>query len=101
MNAMITGANGRIGRAIAELFAENGYDLCLCGHSEKTLGQLRDFGNGLAEKYGIRSCIFTGDISDKVQCRRMVESAAESMGDADVLINNAGIAGYDLFYHIR
>ena len=100
MNAMITGANGRIGRAIAELFAENGYDLCLCGHSEKTLGQLRDFGNGLAEKYGIRSCIFTGDISDKVQCRRMVESAAESMGDADVLINNAGIAGYDLFYHI-
>ena len=53
MNAMITGANGRIGRAIAELFAENGYDLCLCGHSEKTLGQLRDFGNGLAEKYGI------------------------------------------------
>ena len=37
MNAMITGANGSIGRAIAELFAENGYDLCLCGHSEKTL----------------------------------------------------------------
>ena len=49
MNAMITGANGRIGRAIAELFAENGYDLCLCGHSEKALGHLRDFGNGLAE----------------------------------------------------
>ena len=68
MNAMITGANGRIGRAIAELFAENGYDLCLCGHSEKTLGQLRDFGNGLAEKYGIRE-VRTRAAAGRIICR--------------------------------
>ena len=49
--ALVTGASRGIGKAIAYMLAEEGYDLYLvCRHSEKEINEIR---NDLTSQYGI------------------------------------------------
>ena len=85
--ALVTGANRGIGRAITEALLERGADkVYAAARKPATLADLR-------ERHGDRVVPLELDVTDAAQVR----AAAESAGDVEVLINNAGVAvGGDL-----
>ncbi len=88
--ALITGASGGIGKAIAETFAKEGYDLYLtCRKAEHVLLSLA---KKLREDYGVDCVTFSGDLSDPEVCEQLFVK----IKDLDVLVNNAGIASIGL-----
>ncbi len=94
MIAVITGASGGIGSALAETFAKAGYQTALCcfQHPEPAVEQaksLRDDGHD-AEA-------FWADLSNAEQVVEMFGNITDTFGQPDVLINNAGVSSQQLF----
>ena len=93
--ALITGAAGGIGTAIAEKLKSEGFDLALNVRTVKP--QFKE----LVERLSDENChvqVVLGDIARAEDCKRMVEdveskvpAAIEAFGGVDVLVNNAGI----------
>ena len=83
----ITGATSGIGKACAEKFAENGFDLVITGRREDRLEQVK---TTLIEKYHVAVSTLCFDIQEK----KAVNNAVKKLGDhqIDILINNAGLA---------
>ncbi len=88
MNAVITGASRGIGKAIAEIFAANGYTLFLCSKSDdilkKTVKELK-------EKYP--SVSINSKATDLSKKKNAIEFAAWVLNQTksiDVHVNNAG-----------
>lgn len=87
---LITGASRGIGKATAELFAENGYNVVInYNHSEK---EAMELAHSLNSSIAIKA-----DVSDPSEVRKMVKTAVEKFGSIDVLVNNAGISKTKLF----
>jgi short-subunit dehydrogenase len=87
MHVVITGASQGIGFAIAEIFANAGYTLCLCS---KTKANIDAAGNSLTSKYPNARIHFThADLSIKEQCTQFANWCLEK-GTPTILINNAG-----------
>lgn len=84
-HAVITGAAGGIGGAIAEELARLGADLTLMGRTAATL-------EARAEALGERARAVTVDVSDPESVRRAFARAREALGPPLVLVNAAGIA---------
>lgn len=94
---LITGASRGIGRAAAEVFAENGFRLLLNYHrSEEAAKRLAE---ELAQK-GADAMPYPADVTDGAQVARMVAAGEERFGGIDVLVSNAGIAKQRLFTDI-
>ncbi|HXH20210.1 MAG TPA: SDR family NAD(P)-dependent oxidoreductase [Chitinophagales bacterium] len=85
--ALITGATSGIGWATAEIFAENGIRLIVCGRRQERLDALK---NKLKQKVRIHSLCF--DVRDKSAVFRAIGSLPKNFSDIDVLVNNAGNA---------
>lgn len=85
--AFITGATSGIGKACAEKFAKNGYDLIITGRRNNRLLELKETFTAL---YNIEVTTLEFD----VQSRHQVNDAIASLGaiKVDVLVNNAGLA---------
>ncbi len=86
--ALITGASGGIGTAIARRLAQDGIDLILCGRSEDKLKKTQ----AAAEEYGVRTHICVSDLTENGAPARCIEEALQVFGRLDILINNAGLA---------
>ena len=99
-NVLITGASGDIGSAIAEVFAEKGFNVCLCGHSASKEEQLKRKAEELKNKYNVDTMVALLDVSSKSSCEDVVERAKENFGTLDVIINNAGRIEYGLMTRI-
>lgn len=85
--ALITGAGGGIGRAIALELAEMGMNLVLCGRRTDRL--LETAGEtGRADDM----LIISGDLTDAEHLKNCVTKTLERFGRLDVLVNNAGMA---------
>lgn len=84
--ALITGASRGIGKAIAECFAEAGYELFLT--CSKTMDELQAYALILSKKYQIPCHAIEADMGNPVQ----VEKLFSQISSLDVLINNAGIS---------
>ncbi len=82
--ALITGASGGIGSAIAETLANDGFTTIwhYSAHSEGMDEKAKKY-NGIAVQ---------ADLSDVSQIQQMAESVLAKMGHIDVLVNNAGIS---------
>ena len=90
--ALITGASGGIGQAIALEFAERGYNLVLhCHKNKEKCEELGDRIKGIGDRGEgpevFKPVIVVGDLSKQEDVDRIIEEA----GPVDVLINNAGI----------
>ena len=85
--ALITGATSGIGKATAELFADNGIQIILCGRRQERLDELQA---RLGSKTKIHSLNF--DIRDKEAVSSAINSLPEDFAKIDILINNAGNA---------
>ena len=84
--ALITGASRGIGKAIAETFASDGYDLVLT--CSKTLPELSALCSQLTEKYDIQCRAVLADMGNPAD----VEQVYQNLSHLDVLVNNAGIS---------
>lgn len=86
--AIVTGAAGGIGGAVARAFAREGADLCLVDLEPA---------DALAEEiraHGRRVLSLRTDVSDAAQVRAMVSSTLEALGRLDVLVNVAGVTSF-------
>jgi NADP-dependent 3-hydroxy acid dehydrogenase YdfG len=85
--ALVVGASGGLGRAIATMLAEEGYALALAGRDAEKLEATRD-GLGAAAADAL---LLTGDLTDRTQARAVVEQALAHLTAIDVLICAAGM----------
>lgn len=88
MNCVITGGTKGIGRAIAEIFAKNGFDLAIAARNGVDLAGLkRDFEN----RYSIQVRPFVVDLSQKKAVLGFADFILSQWEVPDVVVNNAGI----------
>jgi 3-oxoacyl-[acyl-carrier protein] reductase len=88
-SAVITGAGGGIGRAIALALGRRGLDLALVGRTEATLQATAEE----AERAAVRTLVVRGDVSVEEDVQRAARSILDAFGPPNVVVNNAGIAG--------
>ncbi len=88
MNALVTGASGGIGSAIAEALARQGARVALSGSNG---AKLRSFREQLIEDVGGEHVEITCNLSDKVQVEELIPATLDTLGSIDILVNNAGI----------
>jgi 3-oxoacyl-[acyl-carrier protein] reductase len=83
--AVVTGGTRGIGRAIAELLADEGANLAICArHAD----QVAETVAGLQAK-GVKAWGQTVDIADGAAFKGFIEAAAAELGGIDVLVSNA------------
>lgn len=88
---LITGASRGIGRATAEAFAKEGYELYLSCQSSKEM--LYNLKTHLEKQYSVHCHTFVGDMGDFYTVAQLFSE----INQLDVLINNAGISHTGLF----
>ena len=93
MTALVTGASGGIGSAIARALARQGARLAVSGSNA---GKLRAFRDELDEHtpqhlQEVDHVAITCDLSDPEAVEKLVPAAVDSLGKLDILVNNAGI----------
>ena len=88
-NAIITGASGGIGRIIALALAKEGVRLALLGRNAEKLEEVATEAEKLARQ---KPLLISGDLCSAEFAKNAIEKAANSLGEIDILINNAGVA---------
>ncbi|MCH2046215.1 MAG: SDR family oxidoreductase [Saprospiraceae bacterium] len=89
MKAVITGATKGIGRAITNIFFDNGFDVAICA---RTTADLEAFQTELKAKNANQEVMIqTVDMSKKAEVKAFAKAINEKWGAIDVLINNAGV----------
>jgi len=83
MTALVTGASGGIGSAIAAALAGQGARVALSGTREEALRSVADGMEG--------AVILPCNLSDAAAVDALVPQAVEALGKLDILINNAGV----------
>ena len=89
MNILITGASRGIGRAIAIEFAKNNHNIIICAKSD--LEGLQNT-KRLVENEGVSCYIGLCDVTNEESVKDFISNSAKTIGQTDVLINNAGIS---------
>jgi 3-oxoacyl-[acyl-carrier protein] reductase len=89
-NALVTGASGGIGAAIARSLHGAGAVVALSGTRVEPL-------EALAAELGVRAHVLTCNLADAASVEALPKAAAAAMGSVDVLVNNAGITRDNLF----
>lgn len=96
--ALVTGASRGIGRAIASALGAAGYSVAINYlHSEDAA---RSLAAELREQFGIPAEVFCCDVSEEAQVTAMFGAIADTLGNVDLLVNNAGISRQQLFTDI-
>jgi len=85
---VVTGGSRGIGRAIAERFAAERFDVAACARNREGLLVLQ---TDIERKFGSKVHIFDADLSIKKQVSRFVQFVSELQQPVDVLVNNAGL----------
>jgi len=92
--ALVTGATGGIGGAIARALHGQGATVAISGTRRDALDQL-------AQALGSRCHVLPSDLSDKEQVEALVPQAEEKMEKLDILVANAGITKDNLFVALK
>ncbi|WP_424981640.1 3-oxoacyl-[acyl-carrier-protein] reductase [Maritalea sp. S77] len=92
--ALVTGASGGIGRAIAEKLAEAGATVGLSG---TRVNVLEEVASSISGDTHILPC----NLSDTESVDALIPSAVDAMGGLDILVNNAGITRDNIFMRMK
>lgn len=93
-SALITGASGGIGGAIAKALHGAGATVALSGTRVEPL-------EALAAELGGRAHVLPCNLSDAEAVEALPKQAIEAMGGLDILVNNAGITRDNLFMRMK
>ncbi|OAV50114.1 short-chain dehydrogenase [Rhizobium sp. WYCCWR10014] len=91
-SALITGAAKRIGRAIAEDLAANGFSVAI--HANGSIGEAEELVAELRRK-GYRAIALQADLTDIGETGELITRASEALGPLDLLVNNASVFQHD------
>jgi 3-oxoacyl-[acyl-carrier protein] reductase len=94
MNALVTGATGGLGGAIARGLHKQGAAVGISGTRVEALEALAA---ELADRVHILPC----NLADKEQVEALVPAAEKALGQVDILVNNAGITRDGLFMRMK
>ena len=83
-NALVTGASGAIGGAIAKALHARGAAVALSGTRREAL-------DALAGELGGRAHVLTADLGDAEETEALPGRVGEALGDLHILVNNAGL----------
>ena len=89
MIAFITGATAGIGKATAELFAKNGYDIIITGRRKERLDELSLH---LRSTYKVKILSLNFDVRKLKEVQTAINSIPAEWKNINVLVNNAGLA---------
>ncbi len=92
--ALVTGATGGLGGAIARSLHAAGATVALSGTRAEAL-------EALAAELGERTAIVPANLADTASVEALVPSAEEAIGPIDILVNNAGITRDNLFMRMK
>jgi 3-oxoacyl-[acyl-carrier protein] reductase len=92
--ALVTGATGGIGGAIAKALHAQGATVGISGRNETKLKEL-------AAELGDRVHVFPADLGDVAQVEALVKTATEAMGSINILVNNAGLTKDNLSLRMK
>ena len=92
--ALVTGASGGIGGAIARALHRQGATVAISGTRREAL-------DGLAAELGGRTHVLPCNLADKAEVEKLVPAAEAAMGRLDILVNNAGITRDGLFMRLK
>ena len=92
--ALVTGATGGIGGAIAQALHAQGATVAISGTRREVL-------DSFAAKLGERVHVLPCNLSDGVAVEALVPAAEQAMGQLDILVANAGITRDNLFVQLR
>lgn len=86
---MITGATSGFGKAIAQIFAKNGYNIIITGRRKDRLDSLE---KELLEYGKISVLSLNFDVRDQKNAASAIGTIPEEWKSVDILVNNAGLA---------
>ena len=92
--ALITGASGGIGSAIAKNLSQQGAHVILHG---TRAGRLEE----LASEIGTNVSVVIANLSDREAVGGLVSESVKATGAIDILVNNAGITRDNLFMRMK
>ncbi len=92
--ALVTGATGGIGGAIARALHAQGATVTLSGTRRSALDEL-------ASSLGERAHVIEANLSDKDSVEALVPAADAAMDGIDILVNNAGVTRDNLFMRMK
>jgi 3-oxoacyl-[acyl-carrier protein] reductase len=92
--ALVTGASGGIGGAIAKALHAQGATVTISGTNKEKLDQL-------AAEIGDRVFVLPCDLRDRASVVKLAEEAEKTLGQVDILVNNAGITHDNLFMRMK
>lgn len=85
-NAIITGGDSGIGRAVAIAFAREGANVLISYLEEDN--DAKETARYVKEA-GKKAILMPGDVGDEEHCRQIVKRAVDEFGQIDILVNNA------------
>ncbi|MDM4015207.1 SDR family oxidoreductase [Roseiconus lacunae] len=86
LNALITGSDSGIGRAIAVCFAREGANVAINYLSETADAEQTA---NLVDDCGVRSAVFQSDLTSESNCQELINNSVNELGSIDILVNNA------------
>ncbi len=93
-NALVTGATGGIGGAIAKALHGQGASVAISGTNA---GKLEALATELGERVFVLPC----DLRDRPAVVQLAETAEKTLGQVDILVNKAGITHDNLFMRMK
>ncbi|MEJ2516843.1 MAG: 3-oxoacyl-[acyl-carrier-protein] reductase [Methyloceanibacter sp.] len=92
--ALVTGATGGIGGAIAKALHDQGATVAISGTNAAKLEKL-------AGELGERAFVLPCDLRDRTAVAALADDAEKALGQIDILVNNAGITKDNLFMRMK
>ena len=83
---VITGGSDGIGKALVDIFLQDGAKVATCGRNYDKLYKLQ------SDYPGKPLVIHAADVSKEQDCNQFIETVIKQFGTIDILINNAGIS---------
>lgn len=92
--ALVTGATGGIGGAIARALHAQGATVAISGTRTERL-------DALAAELGGRVHVLPCNLADRAEVEKLVPAAEAAMGQVDILVNNAGLTRDNIFMRMK
>ncbi|MCG8609550.1 MAG: SDR family oxidoreductase [Pseudomonadales bacterium] len=86
---LITGASAGIGKAFADVFATNGFDVVLVA---RRIEKLEEVASELESKHGISTLCIAADLAKSTSAKKIYDELKREGVTIDALVNNAGYA---------